>query len=199
MAALDPAAIISGHGGVFRDDAREMLVVTARALHWLEDEVVRRLNAGQWYEQIVHEVALPPELDGNPYLQPVYGCTAFVVHSVLRRYTGWYDGNPSMLFPSTRGEIAREVVALAGGPAALLERARALGGGGTIAEVQKALHLTDFVIFAAAGRVPEARRLKEELLRARARGETSFVARNILESAAALEADGSAAGASSRG
>ena len=50
--------------------------------------------------------AARPTWTGNQYLQPVYGCTAFVVHSILRRYTGWYDGNPSMLFPSTRAEIA---------------------------------------------------------------------------------------------
>ena len=187
MAALDPAAIISGHGGVFRDDAREMLVVTARALHWLEDEVVRRLNAGQWYEQIVHEVALPPELDGNPYLQPVYGCTAFVVHSVLRRYTGWYDGNPSMLFPSTRAEVAREVLALAGGASAVLERAQTLHASGDLADVQRALHLADFVIFDGGPQADAARTLKAELLTARAKVEPSFVARNILLSAAKLE------------
>ena len=61
MAALDPAAVISGHGGVYTDDAGEMLLTTAQALRWLEDEVVRRLNAGQWYEQIVNEIDLPAE------------------------------------------------------------------------------------------------------------------------------------------
>lgn len=186
MAALTPVAVISGHGDVYTDDAREMLLTTARALRWLEDEVVRRLNAGQWYEQIVHEVTLPPDLDGNQYLQPVYGCTAFVVHSILRRYTGWYDGNPSMLFPSTRGEIAKEVVALAGGPGPVLARARALQASGELADVQRALHLADFVIL-AGGPEAAARALKVDLLKARAAVEPSFVARNILLSAAAME------------
>lgn len=187
MAAVAPEAVISGHGGVFRDDARDMLLTTARALRWLEDEVVRRLNDGQWYEQIVHEVALPDELQDSRYLRPLYGCPTFVVHSVLRRYAGWYDGNPSMLFPSTRAEIATEVLGLAGGSAPLLARARALQAGGSIDEVQRALHLVDFVIFAGGPEVAAARTLKADLLAARAASERSFVAGNILKSAAAME------------
>lgn len=187
MAALDPAAVISGHGGVFTDDAREMLVVTARALRWLEDEVVRRLNAEQWYEQILHEVTLPPDLEGHAYLQPVYGSTAFAVHSILRRYTGWYDGNPSTLFASTRAEIAHEVLGLAGGAEPVLARARALHASGALADVQRALHLVDFVLFDGGPQADAARALKAELLAARAAVEPSFVARNILASAAKLE------------
>jgi alkyl sulfatase BDS1-like metallo-beta-lactamase superfamily hydrolase len=187
MAALAPVAVVSGHGDVYTDDARDMLLTTARALRWLEDEVVRRLNAGQWYEQIVHEVSLPPDLEGSPYLQPVYGCAAFAVHSILRRYTGWYDGNPSMLFPSTRAEIAGEVLALTGGPAPVLARARALHATGELAAVQRALHLVDLVIFAGGADVADARALKAELLTARAACEPSFVARNILRSAAVME------------
>lgn len=187
MAAVGPEAIISGHGGVFRDDARDMLLVTARALRWLEDEVVRRLNDGQWYEQIVHEVQLPDDLQDSRYLQPLYGCPAFVVHSVLRRYTGWYDGNPSMLFPSTRAEIASEVLSLTGGSTPLLARARALQAAGSIDDVQRALHLVDFVIFGGGPDVADARALKADLLAARAASERSFVAGNILKAAATME------------
>jgi glyoxylase-like metal-dependent hydrolase (beta-lactamase superfamily II) len=43
--------------------------------------------------------------------------TPFAVRDVLRRYMGWYDGNPSMVFPSTRAQIASEVVGLIGGVA----------------------------------------------------------------------------------
>lgn len=187
MAALHPAAIVSGHGGVFTDDAQEMLLTTARALRWLEDEVVRRLNAGQWYEQIVHEVQLPSELQGSSYLQPLYGCPTFVVHAVLRRYCGWYDGNPSMLFPSTRAEIAREVLDLSGGSEPVLARARTLQAAGTPDDVQRALHLVDFVIAGAGPDATEARAMKADLLAARAQGERSFVARNILSAASKLE------------
>ena len=186
MAAVEPLAVVSGHGGVFTEDATEMLVTTSRALRWLDAEVVRRINEGQWQEQILAEVRLPEDLSESPYLQPLYGCTAFAVHDLLRRYMGWYDGNPTMLFPSTRTEVAREVVDLSGGTVAVLARVDELSRGGA-AEQQRALHLVDFVIFAGGDDVAEGHRRKAELLDARAAGERSFVAHNVLKSAAVQE------------
>src|SRR5262249_3871175 len=98
------------------------------------------------------------------------------VHSILRRYTGWYDGNPSMLFPSTRAEIAREVLALAGGPGPVLARARALQATGELADVQRALHLVDFVIAGGGPEDASARALKADLLAARVQGAPGFSA-----------------------
>jgi len=186
MAVVEPAAIVSGHGGVFTDDATDMLLTTSRALRWLDTEVVRRINNGQWQEQILDEVELPADLAASQYLQPLYGCTSFAVRDLLRRYMGWYDGNPSMVFPSTRAEIAREVVQLTGGTASILARADELAAGDGAAQ-QRALHLVDFVIDAGGDDVAEARRRKADLLDARAAGERSFVASNVLKSAAALE------------
>jgi alkyl sulfatase BDS1-like metallo-beta-lactamase superfamily hydrolase len=188
MAGLEPAAVVSGHGGIFRDaQALEMLKVTASALRWLEDEVVRRLNAGQWYEEIVQGVHLPEKLAQSPYLQSIYGGSTFAVHSILRRYTGWYDGNPSHLFPSPSAEVAGEVLGLSGGSAPVLERARALAAKEHREDLQRALHLVDFVIQGDPEHASEAQSLKAELLEARAEQEPSFIARNILSSAAILE------------
>lgn len=187
MASLDPVAIVSGHGGVFGEHGQEMLHITARALRYLDGEVVRRLNQGQWQEQILAEVELPDDLATSSYLQPLYGCTAFAVRDIMRRYMGWYDGNPSMLFPSPRAEVAHEVVALAGGTGPILDRARALAGSDSTEDLQRALHLVDFVLFHRDGQVDEAHDLKAELLEARAGRERSFVAHNILASAAVLE------------
>ena len=63
---------------------------------------------------------LPDALARSPNLQSLYGSPTFAVHSNLRRYSGWYNGNPSTLFPSSQTAIASEVVALAGGPEALI-------------------------------------------------------------------------------
>ena len=188
MAAVDPAAVISGHGGVFTDDAADMLHITAAALRWLDAEVVRRINDGQWQEQILAEVELPPEMAASEYLQPLYGCTAFAVRDLLRRYMGWYDGNPSMLFPSTRAEIAGEVIALAGGTGNILARVDELATGSP-QDQQRALHLVDFVIHAGGPDLADAHRRKAELLDSRAGAERSFVAHNVLKSAAVLERD----------
>jgi len=195
MAGLEPTAVVSGHGGIFRGaKALEMLKGTAAALRWLEDEVVRRLNAGQWYEEIVQGVDLPDEMAQSSYLRPIYGCPTFAVHSILRRYTGWYDGNPSHLFRSPSAEVAREVLGLSGGGAPVLRRARELASSQQCGDLQRALHLVDFVIQGDPNRVPEARGLKAELLKARAEHEPSFIARNILSSAALLEEEAVAAG-----
>ncbi len=111
----------------------------------------------------------------------------------MRRYMGWYDGNPSMLFPSTRAEIAGEVVLLSGGTDPILERARALSASGDTDDIQRALHLVDFVLFHAGEGVTEARALKADLLETRSKQERSFVAHNILASAARLEREGGSA------
>jgi hypothetical protein len=58
-----------------------------------------------------------------------------------------------------------------------------------LADVQRALHLVDFVIFGGTDDVAAARALKAGLLAARAAVEPSFVAPNILESAAVTERD----------
>jgi len=171
------------------DEGLEMLTETARAMHYLEDEVVRRLNEGQWYEQIINEVDLPEDLKEKSYLQPVYGCPTFVVHGILRLYTGWYDGNPSALFPSTRAEIASEVVGLVGSTDAILARVRELKATGTMENIQRALHLVDFVIFDNGDSIGSAHDLKSELLFTRAELEPSYIARNIYQVEALLESD----------
>lgn len=186
MAAVEPLQIVSGHGGVFSEHATEMLDVTARALRWLDGEVVRRINAGQWQEQILEEVELPADLAASPHLQPVYGCTSFLVRDLLRRYMGWYDGNASMVFPSPRREIAAEVLDLAGGADAILRRVTELSAGDD-RETQLALHLLDFVIFGGGDHAAAAHRRKATLLDRRAAGQQSFVAANVLRTEAKRE------------
>ncbi|MBI1818021.1 MAG: MBL fold metallo-hydrolase [Deltaproteobacteria bacterium] len=188
IAAVNPEGLAPGHGPAITGAARvrEACLETARALRWLHDEVVRRLNEGQWAEQIVAEVnALPPDLASKAYLRPIYGCPTFIVHGILRRYGGWFDGNAANLFPSRTAAIAREVLNLADG-GRLLERARALRA----TDVQLALHLVDLVIDGGDhARRSDALQLKSELLNARADVEPSFIARNIFRNGAARAAD----------
>ena len=189
IAGCEPVALAPGHGpGIVGAEAvRDACLDTARALRWLHAEVVRRLNMGMWAEQILAEVnSLPPDLAAKPYLQPIYGCPTFVVHGMLRRYGGWFDGNPSHVFPSRTSAVAKEVAALAGAPE-LLRRARALRQAG---EVQLALHLVDFVIDSDAPEPQrEALQLKSDLLAARAAIEPSFIARNIFRNGATAAAE----------
>jgi alkyl sulfatase BDS1-like metallo-beta-lactamase superfamily hydrolase len=186
MASLHPDVLVPGHGPPIRgEEVQQVCLDTARALRHLHEEVVKRLNQGAWIEQILEEARLPEDLAKKPYLAPVYGCSTFIIHGIHRRYAGWYDGNPSHLFPSKTRDIAKEVVTLAGGPEVLLNRAKALKEAG---KTQLALHLVDFVLDnpKTAG-LKEAHVLKADLLQARADEEPSFIARNIFVNGVRLE------------
>jgi alkyl sulfatase BDS1-like metallo-beta-lactamase superfamily hydrolase len=192
MLALAPEVLGPGHGAVLRGEPlADELRTTARALRFLHDEVVRRLNAGQGEEQIVREVRLPEELARHPALAPVYGSPRFIVQATVRRYTGWYDGNPSHLAPAPPTQIAAEVVGLAGAEA-LLARAEALAHEG---QDQLALHLLDFALDANqdggqdAALHRRALQLKSASLARLAEAETSFIARSILANAAERAAE----------
>jgi len=186
MASLHPNVLVPGHGPPIKGkNIQRVCLDTAKVLRYLHEEVVKRLNQGAWIEQILEEVRLPEDLAKKSYLAPVYGCPTFIIHGIHRRYAGWYDGNPSHLFPSRTRDIAKEVVTLTGGPEALLNRSKILKEAG---EIQLALHLVDFVLDdpETAG-LKEAHRLKADLLQARANAESSLIARNIFANRANRE------------
>ncbi len=178
IAALAPELMLPGHGAAITgsDEVEEACLTVARALRYLDAQVVEALNAGRWQEEILHSFEWPDEFAASPYLAPIYGHPYFVVQALLRQYHGWYDGNPSHLFPSSSGEIAGEVLGLAGGEEAMLRRARKLAEEG---RVQLALHLADFVLAAGSGGREEALEMKAQLLERLAAEERSLIARNI--------------------
>jgi len=177
--AKEPEVLVPGHGPLIqgRQAIREKLLKISDALRYLHREVVDRLNRGVWYEDILHQVALPPEMLDDDFLAPRYGCPTFVVHGILRQYTGWYDGNPSNLFPPKRSEVAAEIAALAGKDR-IMDRAGALKDAGREA---MALQFVDLAL-AADLTETEARdmhRLKAELLDVLGNRDTSLIARSI--------------------
>ncbi|MBN2025644.1 MAG: MBL fold metallo-hydrolase [Actinobacteria bacterium] len=178
MAALSPELMLPGHGAAISgaSEVEEACRTVARALRSLDDQVVEMLNAGKWQEEILHSFAWPEEFAASPYLAPIYGHPCFVVQALLRQYHGWYDGNPSHLFPAGSGEIAEQVLQLAGGPGKVMEKARKLADAG---KTQMALHVVDFVLDAGEGPHAEALELKASLLEDLAAKESSLIARNI--------------------
>ena len=76
-----PRHVVPGHGDPIGGDyALEVLTETARALRFLHDAVVERMNAGQWPDEIVDaDIALPDDLASKRFLRPIYGCRQFVV------------------------------------------------------------------------------------------------------------------------
>jgi alkyl sulfatase BDS1-like metallo-beta-lactamase superfamily hydrolase len=182
IAKRAPRYLLPGHGPAYRGEqlCNEVLSETARALRFIHDDVVRRLNAGQWPVDIVEaEISIPAELAAKPYLQPIYGCAAFVVRDVIRRYAGWWSGEPSQMFPPTRMERGADIVAICGRDA-IVAKARELKDAG---ELRRALALAEIALNANPTD-HEAIALNAEILEAMAVGERSFIARNFFAGAA---------------
>jgi alkyl sulfatase BDS1-like metallo-beta-lactamase superfamily hydrolase len=182
IAARKPRIVLPGHGPAFRGEqvCHELLTETARALRIIHDEVVARLNRGQWPVDIIEaDIKLPDDLAAKPFLRPIYGCVPFVVRDVIRRYAGWWSGQPSQMFPARRGDVAAEILGLCGRDQ-LLARARTLKESGNL---KRALALAEMALNANAEDA-EAIALNAEILDAMAAAERSFIARNFFVAAA---------------
>src|SRR5581483_2895979 len=127
MAALEPELLLPAHGLPIAGRARIAMVLdeVATALERLVADVLERMNAGARLEEIVHEVRVPDAVLARPFLRPLYDEPEFVVRNVWRQYGGWWDGDPSILKPSSGPALAAELARLTGGAAVLADRAEA--------------------------------------------------------------------------
>ena len=187
VAEKKPDFVIGSGPVISGQDVEEILLNTAKLLRFIQDEVVRLLNTGCWIEEILEKVEVPKELIDKPYLRGNYGHPTFIIHDVYRRYTGWYDGNPSDLFPSPSPTIAAEVLRFTS-PEQVLARAHQLWQDG---DTQLALHMTDLVIKGTddSTRRNEAMHFKANLLDARAADTQNFIAGNVMRTSAGLLRD----------
>ena len=187
IVAKNPRVLVPGHGPVIegRKNVRTVCLKISEALRYLHREVIERLNAGMPYEDIVHDVKLPEHMLDNKFLAPRYGCPTFVVHGILRQYTGWYDGNPSNLFPPKKSDLAREVAKLVG-VQRIMEHAFRLAEKDQAA---MALQFVDMALSADIGNDQQRRMhlLKSQLLEAMGRKADSFIAKSIFYRARDLE------------
>lgn len=160
MRALHPRYLVPSHsqplsGG---EEIDSVLSNYARAIRFVHDETVKRINQGLPLEEIRRQVKLPTDLSRLPYLQENYGTVAWSVNGVFRQYTGWYSFNPIDLNPGSRAVLHRALLDATAGPEPLVIRARrALREG----QNQLALELTDIVLGArSANRAAHAIRLR---------------------------------------
>lgn len=176
-----PRFVVPGHGEPLAGDrALEVLLDTARALRFLHDAVVERLNAGRSPAEILDEpIALPSDLARAPHLAETHGAVSFAIRDVLRSYTGWWDGQPDTLMPAPASVAASDLVEIAGRDA-LLTRVSQLYMSG---ETHRALHLAS-LLASADSKDAEALLLQAELCEALANDATCFTARNTYLAAA---------------
>ena len=144
------------------------------------DQTLEGMKKGERPDELVQHVTLPPALAASPYLQEFYGTVAWSVRAIYADYAGWFDGNPTKLFPLPEKDRAARVIELAGGREQVLSRARrALAS----KDFLWAAELTDYVLAIDDGNV-EAKRLRAAALSELGERQISAIARNYYLSAA---------------
>ena len=183
--------IVPGHGKLYegKEDAKEALSIRAEAMHFVHDEVVKRMNEGKWFEQIFHEMMeiYPEKFKNHKFLRGTYGCYQFGIHATYRLYHGWYNtGNPTDFYPAKSDDIAKEFLQI-NAPEKYLEHGKNLYEQG---KLQLALHMLDVIIkgseLANKDVLIEAYDLKAKILKQKGKEELSFIAKNSLFNGAAL-------------
>lgn len=175
--ALQPIVLSPGHGRPMfgKDNISEALQPVIEVLQFIHKEVFRCLNEGLSLEAALNDIKLPPHLENNEYLQQIYGCLEFAIKGTYRRYSGWYDGNPTNLQPANEKDIFKEMIDLIVVPKTIINRCNTLM---EEENYQMVLHLTDILI-ATDDNNQEARELKKEALQQCANKNGNFIMRNI--------------------
>lgn len=126
MADHKADALVGGHTVpvVGADEVKCVLGGYRDAVQYIHDKTVEGINKGLTPDELVEYVQLPVRLANNEYLQPFYGHPDWGVRQTFNNYLGWFDGNPSNLFPLPPKSEAERVAKLAGGKDKLLAAAK---------------------------------------------------------------------------
>ncbi|MDO5620666.1 MAG: alkyl/aryl-sulfatase [Paracoccus sp. (in: a-proteobacteria)] len=147
LIALDPEIIVPGHMGTIQNatEARQALMAYRDGIKFVYDKTMEGIAQGKTPDELVQEVKLPGKLANDPYLQEFYGTVPWAVRGIYSQNAGWFDGNPSNIFPLTAKDRAEKLIALAGGADKMLKSAQeALA----TAEFQWAAEQADYVLAA---------------------------------------------------
>jgi alkyl sulfatase BDS1-like metallo-beta-lactamase superfamily hydrolase len=182
MIDLGAEYLVPGHTRPVLGSANVRVALTAYrdGIRSVLDQTLEGMKKGERPDELVQRVTLPPALADSPYLQEFYGTVAWSVRAIYAEYAGWFDGNPTNLFPLPGKDRATRIVDLAGGRDRVLGAARrALEN----KEFQWAAELADHLLAVDGGSV-EAKRLKAAALTELGERQISAIARNYYLSAA---------------
>lgn len=126
MLKYKPTYLVGGHTRPISGQAEVIDVLTnyRDAIQFLFDKTIEGMNKGLTPNQLVEYVKLPEKFQKLDYLQPYYGHPEWAIRSIFNGYLGWYDGNPTNLFPLSDKEEAQKIAALAGGADELMKQAQ---------------------------------------------------------------------------
>ncbi len=176
MLQLGPMYLVPGHTAPIsgKEAVTRALTDYRDAIRFVFSKTIEGINLGLTPDQLVEYVKLPAHLAQSPHLQPYYGHPAWAVRAVFSGYLGWFDGNPTNLFPLPPTERSGKWIQLAGGRRKLFNEARrALSS----KQPQWAAELCD-VLLVAEPKSAEVRLLKARALEALAADQLNPMARN---------------------
>lgn len=182
LIALGPEHVVPGHTRPISGEAnaREALTAYRDGIKSVFDQTLEGMKRGERPDELVAHVHLPAQLAQSPYLQEYYGTVEWAVRAIYSDHLGWFDGNPTRLFPLPEKDRAQRIVALAGGVPQVLSSARDAVAHG---EFRWAAELTDFVLAVDAASV-DAKRVKAQALSELGERQASALARNYYLSVA---------------
>lgn len=126
MLSEEPEYLVPGHTRPILGETKVRQVLTdyRDAIRFVFEKTIEGMNKGLTPDELVAYVQLPAHLAEKDYLREYYGNREWAVRSIFNGLLGWYDGNPTNLFPLHPREEAKRFAELAGGEEGLLERAR---------------------------------------------------------------------------
>ena len=139
--ALEPETICYGHHGpvVGRALIQDELTALYRAIHYVHDETVKGMNKGKDVHTLMAEITLPAEME----VGQGYGKVSWSVRAIWENYAGWFHHRSTTeLYSVPQSSVAGDIIELAGGAPALLQRAQDKFSAG---RNEEALHLLDII------------------------------------------------------
>lgn len=115
----------------------------ATAILSVYQQTIDAMNDGYTLQETVDHVRLPDSLINQPNLQEFYGSVPWGVRSIFLHYVGWFDGNPTNLYPLSSPQEAKHIIELAGGEKKLFEK---LNKSVTEGDYQWGLQLADHLL-----------------------------------------------------
>lgn len=129
---------LNGKDNVYKD-----LSNYSAAILSVYEQTIACMNKGYSLQKTVDAVKLPETLINQPNLQEFYGSVSWGVRSIFFHYVGWFDGNPTNLYPLSTTEEAKQIIELAGGEEKMLEQ---LDKAITNGSYQWGLQLSDYLL-----------------------------------------------------
>lgn len=171
-----PNFLVPGHTRpvIGKEKIAEVLTDYRDAIRYVFNKTIEGMNKGLSPDELVEYVQLPQRFKDKDHLRSYYGDPEWAVRSIFSYYLGWFDGNPSNLFPLSPVEEAKRIAKLAGGDEALLKQAEEAFAN---QDYQWAAQLCDYLIsLDANNKIPKL--LKADALEQIAESVLSGIGRN---------------------